>query len=179
MAHVVYDKAKWHFGSDDFPHDTLPIDCGGTHIAFFLRWCIENAFLSKELIDDSGINIEDVKQGKINCRDFLMEALDGVFTSDDLNTKGKKFANAYYKSEKTKFAKQFDWYLSDYDALTAQFIKEPYTKDNWYFFFEYTEENYRLVKSFIDSRYEEFLLFTGATPSRREVPITGALREQQ
>lgn len=170
MAHVVYDKAKWHFGSDDFPRDTLPVDCGATHIAFFFRWCVENGFLSKELLQDSPIDIEEVKQGKINCRDYFMGVLDGVFTSDDLNTKGKKFANAYYKSEKTKFAKQFDWYLSDYDQFTSQFIAEPYTKDNGYFFIENSEENYRLVKSIIDSRYQEFLSFTGTT-RRGEKPL--------
>lgn len=89
-----------------------------------------------------------------------MEKMDGVFTSEDLNTKGQKFANAYYGSDKTKFAKQFDDYLSDYDRLTSQFIKEPYTVNNWYFFFENTEENYILVKSMIESRYKEFRSFS-------------------
>ena len=35
MAHIVYDKAKWHFDSKDFPNDVLDVECGATHIAFF------------------------------------------------------------------------------------------------------------------------------------------------
>jgi hypothetical protein len=153
MALTVYDKAKWHFESEDFPHGVLDVGCGGTHIAFFLKWCIENDFLSKEILDESSKAVEDVKLGKMNCRDFLMQELDGVLSSEELNTKGQKFANAYYKSGKTKFAKRFDWYLSDYDKLTCQFIMEPYTRDNWYFYFENSEENYLLVKNIIDQRY--------------------------
>ncbi|WP_460641380.1 DUF7832 domain-containing protein [Lacrimispora brassicae] len=118
---------------------------------------MENDFLSKTVFDDYAEEVKNVKIGNLNCRDFFMQMMDGVFTSEELNTKGQKFANAYYKSNKTKFAKQFGWYLSDYDELTFNYIKEPYTRDNWYFFFENSEENYLLVKAVIDERYREFL----------------------
>lgn len=151
MALIVYDKAKWHFGSDNFPKD-LPDDCGGTHTAFFLRWCLENDFLSKTAQEDFAADIEAVKQGKMNCRDLLMNGMDGVFTSDELNTKGRKFANAYYNSEKTKFAKQYGYYLADYEKLIA----ETSSVDDSYRF-ENSEENYLLIKELMDRRYQEFL----------------------
>ncbi|WP_271789500.1 DUF7832 domain-containing protein [Commensalibacter communis] len=32
---MSYDKAKYHYGADDFPEE-LPITQGGVHMAFFL-----------------------------------------------------------------------------------------------------------------------------------------------
>ena len=156
MALTLYDKAKWHYGSADFPADVLPLECGATHIAFFLRWCLENGLLNKSVTDEFAAELTAVERGELSVRRFFMETLDGVLTSEELNAEGRKFANAYYKSEKTKFARAHGYYLTDYDELTLRYIREPYTRDNWYFFFEYSEENYLLVKAVIDRRYAEF-----------------------
>lgn len=157
MVFKTYDKAKWHYDSKDFPYDILPIACGATHIAFFLRWCIENDLLNKELKKDCIDELKSIELGDFNVRDFFMNYMDGSLTSEELNTKGQKFANSYYTSTKTKFAKNFGYYLEDYDKLTMKYIKEPYTSDNWYFYFENSEENYLLIKDIIDQRYKEYM----------------------
>lgn len=66
----VYDKGKYHYDSDDFPEDKDP-SYGYVHIAFFVRWCLENNLLSDELIEDSEDEIEALKSGKISSTYFL------------------------------------------------------------------------------------------------------------
>ncbi|GIZ14924.1 hypothetical protein RCZ15_02780 [Capnocytophaga catalasegens] len=82
--------------------------------------------------------------------------MDGVLTDEELNTKGKAFAKAYYTSDKTKFAKSNGYYLDDYD----NWVEAKYGADyfgNAYFYIENTEENYKEVKDFIEKQYGEFL----------------------
>ncbi|MEC4117138.1 hypothetical protein VSP20_09150 [Myroides phaeus] len=157
MEHKVYDKAKWHYGSATFP-TSLPVENGATHIAFFLRWCIENNFIGKEIANDIPDDITKIKSGIADCRTFLMNYLDGVLTSEDLNTKGRLFANAYYTSTKTKFAKTYGYYCADVDNW-AQAQSELVEKgnDDAYFYIENDENTYARFKEIINNRYEEFL----------------------
>ena len=47
MKFEVYDKAKWHYDSKDMPKE-LPAISGATHIAFFVRWCVENDLMCEK-----------------------------------------------------------------------------------------------------------------------------------
>ncbi len=157
MELKVYDKAKWHYGAKDFPTN-LPAANGGTHIAFFLRWCIENNFISKELIEDASEEISLIKNGKLDCRDFFMNIMDGVLTSEELNTKGRIFANAYYLSDRTKFAKTYGFYCSDVDNWAkSQKILFEKGKNDAYYYMENDEKTYMKFKEIIDIRHNEFL----------------------
>ncbi|MFV0395865.1 MAG: hypothetical protein ACK5LC_16005 [Coprobacillaceae bacterium] len=154
---MIYDKAKWHWGAKNAPKD-IPQVNGGTHIAFFLRWCIEKGFSSKQLKKDFPDEIDaiEMKNNNIDCRKFFVMDMDGVLSSEELNTKGNQFAKAYYHTDKTKFAKQYRFYLEDYDIFVNDlFGKETF--DNAYFYVENTEEIYQKVKFIIDKRYQEFL----------------------
>ena len=158
MKFQVIDKAKWHAGAKNAPAD-IPFENGATHIAFFLRWCIEHDFLSKLNLADLGsdFDLEGLKSGRTDCREFFVNTMDGVLTTEDLNTKGGLFATAYYSSEKTKFAKLHGFYLSDYNDIIATHFKEK-NHDNAYFYYDYSDENYKTVKNVIDRRYQEFLV---------------------
>lgn len=159
MAKInVYDKAKWHYDAESFP-EGMPIENGGTHIAFFLRWCVEKDFISKELLEDCEEQIKQIKNSQLDCRQFFIDFMDGVFTSEDLNTKGVKFANAYCTSDKTKFAKKYNFYNSDFDnwVNTQTDLVEKYGSDSAYHYVENSEENYLQIKQIIDNRYYEFL----------------------
>lgn len=105
MKFEVYDKAKWHYESKDMPNE-LPEIAGATHIAFFVRWCVENDLMSREIEEDCAEELQQIKDKELDCRDFFFDDMDGVLTSNELNTKGKQFAAAYYHSDKTKFAKK-------------------------------------------------------------------------
>ena len=157
MENKVYDKAKWHYGAKNFPTN-LPMENGATHIAFFLRWCIENNFVDKEILEDETDEITQIKNGLADCRLFFMNYLDGVLTSEELNSKGRIFANAYYSSDKTKFAKAYGYYCSDVDNWAKQqneLVEKG--KDDAYFFMENNELTYSIFKKIIDKRYAEFL----------------------
>jgi hypothetical protein len=159
MENKVYDKAKWHYDAKSFPAD-LPRENGGTHIAFFLRWCIENDFISKDFFEeeDDFIKMQQIKDGKLDCRQFFIDWLDGVLCSEMLNAKGAKFANAYYHSDRTKFAKIYGYYCSDVDDW-AQSQQELFTKgkNDAYYYIENDEKTYLIFKELIDRRYNEFL----------------------
>jgi len=155
MKFQVIDKAKWHYGAANAPKD-IPLENGATHIAFFLRWCVEHDFMSKEMITEFGAEFPGIKSGKTDCRQFFVDTMDGVLTTEELNTAGGLFASAYYSSEKTKFAKLHGYYLSDYNDIIAAHFKES-NHDNAYFYFEYSEANYQTVKTVIERRYQEFL----------------------
>ena len=156
MKFEVYDKAKWHYDSKDMPKD-LPAIAGATHIAFFVRWCIENDLMSREIEEDCAEELQQIKNKELDCRDFFFDDMDGVLTSDDLNTKGKQFAAAYYHSDKTKFAKKFGYYLADYDNWVKNKLGSQYNADTSYFYVENSEANYNEIKEICDKRYSEFL----------------------
>ncbi|MCP2040334.1 hypothetical protein L1281_000916 [Neisseria sp. HSC-16F19] len=157
MSSVVYDKAKWHWGADNAPKD-IPNENGATHIAFFLRWCIENKMYSRMLLEEFENEIKAIESGdeSVDCRHLFYFGMDGVFDDELLNTKGKAFAKAYYTSEKTKFAKLHNWYLQDYaDFVSRKFGEKNF--DNAYFYIENSQENYQEIKEVMDHRYAEFL----------------------
>ncbi|MDR2889353.1 MAG: hypothetical protein LBV33_05880 [Lachnospiraceae bacterium] len=150
MKNIIYDKAKWHYEASGFPSG-LPLENGATHIAFFLHWCIEMGFYSKQMVGDFSEEIMFVKNGQLDSRDLFIK-MDGVLCSDDLNTKGNAFATAYYSSGRSKFAKEVGYYPADVD----NFAKENLHGEE-YFFMENSDENYCKMKSIIDSRYSDFL----------------------
>lgn len=157
MKFTVFDKAKWHWGAKNAPTD-IPQENGGTHIAFFLRWCIEQKFCSRQMWEDFPDELRSIEsqENKIDCRKLFVHDMDGIFSTEELNTKGKQFAIAYYSSDKTKFAKNFGYYLDDYTNFVKKDFGEKYF-DNAYFYIENSEENYRTIRLIIDSRYAEFL----------------------
>jgi hypothetical protein len=157
MKFAVYDKAKWHWGAKNAPKD-ITEENGGTHIAVFLRWCIEKGFYSKQMEDDFPDEITALKTNDrtVDCRRLFVFDMDGVLSTEELNTKGNQFATAYYTSDKTKFAKKYGYYLSDYgDFVDEKFGDKAF--DNAYFYMENSEENYLKVKEIMDKRYSEFL----------------------
>jgi hypothetical protein len=149
MKIVSYDKAKWHYGAENAPTD-IPLENGATHIAFFLRWCIEKDFLSNWLQENYQAAVAYIKDKQLDYRQFFMDDMDGCLTSEELNDDGAAFANVYYDN------KGDDSYLADYNQIIADAFGEK-NHDNAYFYFENTEENYAIVKKVIDKRYEEFV----------------------
>ena len=156
MKYEVYDKAKWHYEAKDMPKE-LPEIVGATHIAFFVRWCIENDLMSQEIKEDFAEELQQIANKELDCRDFFFNNMDGVFTSEELNTKGKKFAAAYYHSEKTKFAKNFGYYLIDHENWVKNKFGSQYNSDSSYYYVENSEDNYNEIKDICNKRYSEFL----------------------
>lgn len=156
MNDEVYDKAKWHYEAKSMP-DELPETAGATHIAFFIRWCIENEMMSEDYQDDFEEELQQIIDNELDCRAFFFDDMDGVFASEDLNTKGNTFAASYYQSEKSKFAKNFGNYLDDYDSWVKAKLGSEYNSETSYYYIEHTEENYIEIKDICNRRYSEFI----------------------
>ncbi|MDL2284906.1 hypothetical protein LJC19_07185 [Oxalobacter sp. OttesenSCG-928-P03] len=159
MSLTVYDKAKWHTGATRASAD-IPPEAGATHIALILRWCMENGLCSKKLLADHGKTIADICLGKDDCRAFFMRELDGVFTSAELNTKGRAFLNAYYSSGRTRFAREYGTYLGDCAAFAAKRLGKNH--DNVYLLLENSEASYRQIKKLCNRRHAEFIAMKAA-----------------
>ena len=119
MALTVYDKVQWHIQAENTP-ENIPEDKVAAPIAFFLQWSYENHFLHPDIMEIINSYLE--RQSSINFKDLLLIDLDGILSSEELSSKGKRFMNAYYRDERGKFAQTFSSYLKDYD----NFIKNYY-----------------------------------------------------
>lgn len=153
---MIYDEVGWHYDAKKPPSDIK--ENGATHIAFFVRWCIENGLYSEQLKQDfpNEITAIENKNPDIDCRAFFLNCLNGVFCSDELNDKGKSFANVYYATDKTKFAMRYGWYLEEYESFVREIFGDKYC-DTSYFYIEHNEENYQKIKQIIDKHYQLFL----------------------
>jgi len=146
-----YDDASWHYGGD-YPKD-LPVENTGTHIGIFLAWCINNDLISNELKKDFKEDVEDVKSSKITGAEFLFKICDGKFIDDDLSFFGQKFASDYYENDKSKFAREFGFYLEDYcDVFDEKAEKNGFEYESLYHVKD-TWENYDLMAEIIDERF--------------------------
>ncbi|MDO4880598.1 MAG: hypothetical protein Q3983_04900 [Capnocytophaga sp.] len=156
MALTVYDKVKWHIQAENTPKN-MPEEKVATPIAFFLQWSYENNFLHSDIMEIIDSYLEH--QAVINFKDLLLIDLDGILSSEELSSKGKRFMNAYYRDERSKFAQAFSFYLKDYDNFIKTYYGDNYTND-LYYTYEYTPENYIKIKQIIDERYKQYLNFS-------------------
>lgn len=137
------DRADWHYDGE-FP-EGLPRENGGTHIGMYLNWIIDNDLIGELHLEESIIEIEDVKARKINGRDFLFDYCDEKFCEDDLNEEGLNFTKYYYQDSKNP-EEGFGQYFEDFeDALTKQYDTIYEVPNTW--------ENYDQVAKRINKAY--------------------------
>lgn len=86
---MIYDAADHHF--NDF-QTGLRQEAAATHIGMYLAWLTLRGLGGPEL---QGY-LDDLRARRIGCGDFLLDACDGKFTSDDVNGEGAAFTAAYY-----------------------------------------------------------------------------------
>ncbi|SDI20885.1 hypothetical protein SAMN05421846_10543 [Chryseobacterium taeanense] len=153
-----YDDASWHYGGD-FPEGLVEKN-GATHTGMFINWCIDKGLASKELLEDSQEEIEQLKHRKITGAEFVMDAMDGKFSEYDLNAMGNAFAEDYYKDE-TDFGNKFSSFADDYVNLFDAKAEENDYEYETFYHIEDTYENYDLMKQIIDYRFEEWKEYRG------------------
>ncbi|WP_042721919.1 hypothetical protein [Flavobacterium sp. B17] len=153
-----YDDASWHYGGD-FP-EGLPEKNGATHTGMFINWCINKGLISKELMEDTEEEIERLKRRNITGAEFVMDSMDGKFSSYDLNPMGNAFAEDYYKDE-TDFGNKFSSFADDYVNLFDTKAEENDYEYETFYHIEDTYENYDLMKQIIDYRFDEWKEYKG------------------
>ena len=92
----------------------MPQENGATHIGFFLTWCIGNDLISEFQLEESGEDVQRVRDRLMNGREFLLQNCDEKFIDEDLNDLGNDFASDYY-DENSEFSKKY--------ALTYQITR--------------------------------------------------------
>jgi len=140
---IVYDKAKYHLGAENFPKNLLPVQAY-VHTGMFLGWIIDNNLFNKEFFDKLDIQkeIEGFRNRKISSINIYQNQLDGVLTDEDLNEEGNAFAQDYFIFDKGR-------YIYDYMKVFRLKADQNYIiEDTW--------TNYEKIKEVIDKRYKDW-----------------------
>jgi len=133
----AYDKAKWHYGADNFPSNQ-PNLFGFVHTGFFLTWLAENGLLSSFVLEESAAEVKTTID-RLSSPIALYEVWDGVLCGDMLNEKGNKFALWYYERK----------YFSDYAEVFFESECIYSVNPSW--------ENYDLIKLVISKKYNKWI----------------------
>jgi hypothetical protein len=116
-----YDDASWHY-EGSFPDD-LPDEAAATHIAVFVVWCLLNGHAGEDLEAE----ILDLEEREVTPGEFLVDELDEVFTSDELDDEGNAFTVAYFEGRDGDSTYVAD-YLAELGLAAADIYRAP---DTW------------------------------------------------
>lgn len=178
----IFDCAEWHTGK--IPEKNLPVDVMSaySHLAIYLRWCIEHDLMSDEFLQNLGDVAEDVKSGKnVDLRYVLKDSeylsyRQGAIMFDCFNELGQQFTEYYYgRRSCPHFPADIDEYAENY------FGKEKYYSDEFqdeaYLFVPFDEEYYSGMAKVIQKRWDTWrrnLLYDVPT---EDTPLAAALRK--
>ena len=132
---MAYDRADWHYGGE-YPED-LPTENGATHIGMFLGWALKRGLAGELHVEEDAEELEQVRNGEMDGREFLIDLCDEKFTEEDLNDEGNAFAKEYFEND------YFDDY---YDAVDADRYETIYHVEN-------SPENQAKVEALLDERF--------------------------
>jgi hypothetical protein len=128
----VYDKAKYHYGSDC--PTSLPEEKSFVPTGMFYGWLVEHKMVKEEFDPHTADFVARRITGP-----KLYEQGDGCLIDEMLTDEGNRFALAYFDFKHGK-------YLADYQELLAKGLPTPYhVADTW--------ENYDILRKRIDERY--------------------------
>jgi len=148
---MSYDQGYWH--TDSCAEKNLDEKYAGTHIAVYLKWCIEKGFLSEAHLMSDADALAAVRDGRMSISDYFEMHLDWKFGEWNLNEEGNVFTKAYYDryleevsievpgavlgpESNVDFQKLFallDGRLSQFHEFGPQAFQKPKTKPWWKF----------------------------------------------
>lgn len=136
----VYDKAKYHYESDDFPGD-VSADQAYVHTGFFWGWLMDHGLVGDEMKGDLADVLERFRRREITGPRALA-LVGGALVSDMLSSEGVHFADAYFDFEKGDFLKDYA------DVLASGLPSQYHVADTW--------ENYDKIKRRVGARYADW-----------------------
>lgn len=137
----VYDKAKYHYGADNFSKE-LSHTQAFVHTGMFIAWLVQHDLFSGAVLHTPPTVIEKVKRRHLTGTEFYKEYLDGVFMPNELTGEGVQFTEFYFDFEKGQ-------YLADYSKVLANNLPSLYhVADTW--------DNYDELSKVIDARYRKW-----------------------
>lgn len=156
---LEFDIVQRHSGKifkNRFPLDPI---CGCSHIAIFVRWCIEHDLMNPGFYEQCPEFARDVRSGKTtDVRRFVIDVMDGRLDMFHFSYAGANFLKIYYSND-------FDWkysYFNDVDAYAENYFgTEKYNceefRDEAYLFVPFDEQYYRGMSQYIQRAYDCFI----------------------
>ena len=110
-----------------------------SHITYFITWIIRRDFFNIQIEWDTE-KVKEIKEGKGNPTDFVIDSLDCQFARYDLKEEIYDFIDEYYDSK----------YLEDY----CKFVEETLNKEIYEIEFDW--EDYPLFEKMMDENYKKY-----------------------
>lgn len=159
MQDDIMDSAEWHLG--DYYSKGIEVEEINiyNHLAVFLRWAMENSFLSDNFLKAYGKELEKyTSQDFIDLREFVKFRLKGDLRKSFFNDIGKEFIKHYYDYDNINR----NFYPGDIDKYAKRIFGEeryysPELKREAYLYLTFDEKYYQDMKAVIDEVYNTWL----------------------
>lgn len=159
MLDDIMDSAEWHLG--DYYSKGIEVEEINiyNHLAIFLRWAMENSFLSDNFLKAYGKELEKyTSQDFVDLREFVKFRLKGDLRKSFFNDIGKEFIRYYYDYD--NISRNF--YPGDIDKYAKRIFGEeryysPELKREAYLYLTFDEKYYQDMKAVIDDVYNTWL----------------------
>lgn len=159
MLNDIMDSADWHLG--DYYSKGIEVEEINVynHLAVFLRWAMENSFLSDNFLKAYGKELEKyTSQDFIDLREFVKFRLKGDLRKSFFNDVGKEFIRHYYDYDNINR----NFYPGDIDKYAKRIFGEeryysPELKREAYLYLTFDEKYYQDMKAVIDDVYSTWL----------------------
>ena len=161
MQDDIMDSADWHLG--DYYSKGIEVEEINVynHLAIFLRWAMENSFLSDNFLKAYGKELEKyTSQDFVDLREFVKFRLKGDLRKSFFNDIGKEFIRHYYDydfddGEKAFFPRNIDEYAKRIFGKERYY--SPELKREAYLYLTFDEKYYQDMKAVIDDVYNTWL----------------------
>ena len=154
---VEMDDARWHL--ETIKEKALPVDeinaC--SHMAIYLRWCMEHDLMGEEFLAEYGEAVEKIKAdpGSVDLREFIRDELDGQLAGPLFSKIGRAFASYYYgEPDSSYFPSDIDNYAISVIGQERNYSDE--IQDEAYLFIPFDEDYYQAMAKVIGERFENW-----------------------
>lgn len=159
MQDDIMDSSEWHLG--DYYSKGIEVEEINiyNHLAVFLRWAMENSFLSDNFLKAFGKELEKyTSQDFVDLREFVKFRLKGDLRKSFFNDIGKEFIRHYYDYDNMSV----NFYPGDIDKYAKRIFGEekyysPELKREAYLYLTFDEKYYQDMKEVIDDVYNIWL----------------------
>lgn len=159
MQDDIMDSADWHLG--DYYSKGIEVEEINiyNHLAVFLRWAMENSFLSDNFLKAYSKELEKyTSQDFVDLREFVKFRLKGDLRKSFFNDIGKEFIRYYYDYDNINR----NFYPGDIDKYAKRSFGEeryysPELKREAYLYLTFDEKYYQDMKAVIDEVYNTWL----------------------
>ena len=151
---LVMDDGSYHL--ETIQEKNLPVEKNASvsHMAIYLRWCMEHDLMSDWFREKYGDMVQRVKSepSATDLRSFIWEELEGILLRTYFNDKGRAFSRYYYgENDAPYYPSDIDNYAIAYIGLERNYSDE--IQDEAYLFVPFDEEYYQTMAKVIDKRF--------------------------